>query len=156
MDASKLGALGAALARDISQIEDLPEYVVPPPGVYKLKIENVQQKDINDKTCMVVEYIVLGNISLGDPADAEELAAIKPGSKFGETFWFDKADKIELTLSVLKAKYGGLGQSLGTTNLLEIVTKMEGMQVQAQVKNRVDKDDKTKFYASTKNMIPVV
>lgn len=154
MDASKFGALGAALARDVSQIADLPEFVAPPPGVYKLKIEAVDQKDINDKTCIAVTYLILGNIELANKEDAEELAAIKDGSKMGETFWFDKADKLETTLSVLKAKYGALGSALGTTNLLEIMTKMEGMTVQAQVKQRTDKDDKSKLYASTKNIIP--
>jgi hypothetical protein len=154
MDQSKFGALGAALQRDMSEIADLPEFVAPPAGIYKLQIEAVEQKEINEKTCITVTYLILGNIALSDPADAEELAAIKDGSKMGETFWFDKADKLETTLSVLKAKYGGLGQALGTTNLLEIMTKMEGMTIQAQVKQRVDKEDKSKFYANTKNIVP--
>src|SRR5690349_18407745 len=136
-----LGALASVLARDINDIADLPSYVAPPPGVYKLQVDSVQQKEIKDKTTIVVEYIVMECVALGDP-NAEDhkarLASIKPGQdKMSEAFYFDKADKIETTLSVLKAKFGGLSQLFGTTNLLEIMQGMHTQKplIQAQVTN---------------------
>lgn len=160
MDMNKLGALAGVLTRDLGEIEDLPTYVAPPPGQYKLIIEACEPKEINDKTTVVTEYVIVECIALADPQDESDnnkLKEIKFGKdKMSEAFFFDKADKVETTLSVLKAKYGGLGQALGTTNLLEIMQKMVGMQVSAQVTNRVDKDDKSKIYAGTKNMVPAV
>lgn len=155
------GALAEVLARDINDIEDLPSYVAPPPGVYKLQIDKVEQKTIKEKTVITVEYLIVGNVSLADPTAEDHIArlgAIKGGDKMSEAFYFDKADKIETTLSVLKAKFGGLAQMLGTTNLLQIMQKMQEVKplVQAQITNRVDDNDKTKFYASTKNMVPAV
>lgn len=153
-----LGALASVLSRDLSQIEDLPTYVTPPPGVYKLMIEDVQQKEINKKTTIVVEYKIVECVALtaNDDDFKARLAAIKPTDKMSEAFWFDNAEKIETTVSVLKAKYGGLGVALQTTNLFEIVSRMKGMLVSCQVDNRIDKDDKTKFYPNTKNMVPAV
>lgn len=153
-----LGALASVLSRDLSQIEDLPTYVTPPPGVYKLIIEDVVQKEIVKKTTIVVEYKIIECVGLSSNDDdfKARLAAIKPTDKMSEAYWFDQADKIETTVSVLKAKYGGLGTALGTTNLFEIMSKMKGMLVQCQVDNRIDKDDKTKFYPNTKNMVPSV
>lgn len=157
MDQSNpLGALASVLARDISQIEDLPEFVAPPPGIYKLLIESFESKEINEKTYCVCTYVIVENVSLNDQGDQEELAKIKPGSKMSELFSFEKAEKVETVLSVLKAKYGALGAALGTTNLLDIVTKMQGMLVQAQLSQRVDKNDKSKLYAGTKNIVPAV
>lgn len=160
MDTSKLGALASVLARDLNTVADLPVYQAPPPGVYKLIIDSCEPKEINDKTTIVVEYLIMQCVELADPQDeidAAKLATIKLGQdKMSEAFFFDKADKIETTLSVLKGKFGGLGQALGTTNLLEIMSKMKGMLVQCQVTNRPDKDDKSKIYAGTKNMVPAV
>lgn len=160
MDASKLGALASVLARDLDSVEDLPNYVSPPPGIYKLAIKGIDHKEINEKTTIVAEYIVVDCVQLADPQDETDqvrLKEIKLGKDImSEVFYFDKADKIETTLSVLKAKYGGLAPALGTTNLLEIITKMVGMQVQAQVTNRLDKEDKNKIYAATKHMVAAV
>lgn len=155
------GALASVLARDLSQIADLPQYVAPPPGVWKLQIADVEQKEIKDKTTITVTYTVLGCVALSDPTAEDHLArvaAIKDGSLMSEAFYFDKADKIETTLSVLKDKFGGLSTLFGTTNLLEILNGMKEQKpiVQCQVTNRIDKEDKTRFYASTKNMAPAV
>jgi hypothetical protein len=160
MDATNpLGALASVLARDLNDIEDLPNYVAPPPGTYKLVIQEVGQKEIKDKATIAVTYLIGECVALADPSAEDHkgrLAAIKPGDLMSEAFYFDKADKIETTLSVLKAKFGGLGEALGTTNLLEIMQKMKGMQVQCQITNRVDDNDKNKWYPSTKNMVPAV
>lgn len=151
---AQFGALASVLARNLEDIEDLPEYVAPPPGVYKLLIDKVEQKEINDKTTLVVEYTILDCVQLNDQEDAEH--QVKMGSKMSEAFYFDKPENIEKTIQVLKAKFGGLGEALGTNNLLEIMEKIPGITVQAQITNRVDKNDKSKVYASTRTMVAAV
>lgn len=153
----KFGALASVLAKNLNDIPDLPDYVAPPAGVYKLAIEDAGQKIINEKQAFVVNYVVMENVSLSNPQeDATELAAIKPGSKMSEAFYFNDAERIETVLGVLKKKYGPLGANLGTTNLMEILDKMAGMTIQAQIGRRQDEKDKTKFHPYTKNIIAAV
>lgn len=151
---SKFGLLAQVVARPLDAIADLPVFTCPPPGTYKLLIEKCEEKEISKKAALVVEYAIVETVELTDKSDAEGMA--KPGDKFSEAFWFNDAEKIEQTLSVLKAKFGGLATLYGTNNLLEILEKMPGTQVQAIITNRADKDDKTKFYPQTRDMVPAV
>lgn len=152
---AKFGVLAAVLMQNLDDIPDLPVYKAPPPGVYKLVIKAVQEKAINEKTALEIQYTVADIIQLTD-ANTPEDEKVAPGGEFSEAFWFNDAEKITKTLSVLKAKFGGLAEAVGTTNLLEILEKMEGMQVQCIITNRVDKNDKTKIYASTRDVIAAV
>jgi len=148
---SGFGALAQVLERSLDEIADLPVYAAPPPGVYKLIIGTPEQKDINGKTAIQVEYTVAETIQLNDEGDLERAA--KAGDKFSEAFWFNDAEKIEQTLSVLKAKFGGLGVPFGTNNLREIMEKMGGSLVQCVITNRADKNDKSKVYASVRDVV---
>ncbi|SRR6266404_2846934 len=149
---SKFGALGVVLAKNLNEIEDLPDYVAPPPGVYKLLILDCGQKTLNEKTAIVVNYVVLENKSLNDAeGDKEEASKLKYGKdRISEAFYFNDADRIETVLGVLKKKYGPLGPTLGTTNLLEILDNMPNMTVEAVLGRRADDNDSTKFYPYTK------
>lgn len=154
---TKFGALGTVLAKDLSQIEDLPNYIAPPPGVYKMLIQECKQDIINEKTVIKVDYLFLEVTALNDAkADEEELTGMKVQwgkDKMSENFYFDKPEKLETTLGVLKKKYGGLGTALNTTNLMEILEKMPNMTVSAQIGRRADENDKTKFYPYTRTIV---
>lgn len=156
-EASKFGALGSVLAKDLSQIEDLPDYIAPPAGVYKLMILACVQKIISEKTVIAVDYVFLEVKSLNDSQDADdkaEIAKIKWGKdRMSELFYFNDAERIDTTLSVLKKKYAALGTVLGTTNLLDILDKMPNMTIEAQVGRRVDDNDKTRFYPYTRTIV---
>lgn len=161
IDRAKLGALATVVARDLDDIPDLPDYKAPHPGVYKLKVAKVEQREINKKTALVIEYSVVDVIQLNEAEDANDPNVV-PGNMFSEAFWFDDVDRIETTLGAMKKKYSGLSEALGTKNLLDILDKMEGMLVKCIVMNRVDKDGKTdehgkvRIYASTMEMVPAV
>lgn len=152
---SKFGVLSQVIARNMEDIADLPEFVVPQPGAYKLLIGPVEQKELGNKPAITVGYTIVDIIALNQPLEEGEVP-VKAGDKFGEAFFFNDPEKLEQTLSVLKAKYGKLGEALGTTNLLEIMEKMDGMLAQGIVTNRMDKNDKTKIYPGTKDLIPSV
>jgi len=152
---SKFGALAQLVGRNLDDIPDLPVFKTPPPGVYTFVIESCKQKDINEKAAIVTEYVIVDTIELNEPDEYEEEERVKAGDKFSEAFWFDDPERVEQTTSVLKAKYGGFGAHLGTTNLLEILEKMEGLQVKGIIQNRVDRKDKTKIYPQTRDMVVV-
>lgn len=160
IDMAKLGALASVVSRDLDDIPDLPDYKAPHPGVYKLAISKVEQREIKKKTALVVEYTVLDIITVNEQPDPNDPNVI-PGNMFSEAFWFNDPDRLETTLGAMKKKYSGLAEACGTKNLLEIIQKMEGMQVKAIVTNRTDdeaKDEhgKPRVYASTKDMVPAV
>ncbi|HEX9502991.1 MAG TPA: hypothetical protein VF974_01550 [Patescibacteria group bacterium] len=161
LDMAKMGALVSVIARDLDDIPDLPDYKVPKPGVYKLLVQKVEQREINKKTALVVEYSVVDIIQVNETTDENDPNVI-PGNMFSEAFWFNDQERIENTLSVLKKKYSGLAEACGTKNLLDILNKMEGMQVRAIVTNRLDPDGKqdehgkVRIYASTREMVPAV
>lgn len=159
MEQSKFGGLGTVLAKNLSDIEDLPNYIAPPPGVYKMLIQDCGQKIINEKTTLVVNYVFLECKSLNDAEeDKAELEAIKVQwgkDKMSEAFYFDQPDKIETTLGVLKKKYGGLGTALNTTNLMEILDKMPNMTIEATVGRRKDDNDSSRFYPYTRLIVAV-
>lgn len=154
-----LGALASVLQRDLNSIEDLPSYVQPPPGVYKLLIKDCASKlDAKERQVINVNYMLLENVSLADAqGDAEELKGIKMGKDLiGETFYFNDPEKLEQTLSYMKKQFGGLGGALGETNLLKILEKMPNLTATATIGRRVDENDKTKYYASVRNLVPAV
>ncbi len=150
--------LASVLARNLTDIEDLPNYIAPPAGQYKLMIEKCAQKKINDKPVVAVDYLILEMVALNDvEGDKEEASKIMYGKdKMSEVFYFDDPDRTETTLGVLKKKYGPLGVALGTTNLLEILDKMSNMTILATLSRRVDDKDKTRFYPNTRVIIPAV
>ena len=149
----KFGVLATLLAANLDDIPDLPVYKAPPPGIYLIVIKSVAEKLINEKTAMEIQYTVADIVELTEPNTPEE-EKVLPGGEFSEAFWFNKPESVEKTLSVLKAKFGGLAEILGTTNLLEILEKMEGMQVKCVITNRADKNDKTKIYAAVRDVVP--
>ena len=151
--AGKFGALATIVGKSLDDIPDLPVFKTPPPGVYIWIIESCKEKKINEKTAIVAEYVIVDTVELNNPEEYEDAEKMQPGEKFSEAFWFDDPEKIDTTLGVLKLKFGGLGPHFGTTNLLEILDKMEGLQVKGIVGNRVDRKDATKVYPSTKDIV---
>jgi hypothetical protein len=151
------GALSSVLAKNLNEIEDLPNYIAPAPGVYKLMINSCAQKVINDKTVIAVDYTFLEVKSLNDNADEADKAEIEKiqwgKDKMSEVFYFNDPDRIETTLGVLKKKFGPFGPQLGTTNLLEILEKLPNLTVEAQIGRRKDDNDSTKFYPYTRTMM---
>lgn len=152
----KFTGLASVLAKDISTIEDLPNYIAPPPGTYKLLLNTCGEKTINEKTAIVVDYTFIECKSLNDTeGDKAELEGIKWGKdKMSEAFYFNDADRIDTTLGSLKKKFGGLSNLLGTTNLLEILDKVPGMTFDAQIGRRKDDKDASKFHPYIRLLVP--
>lgn len=148
-----LGALDSVIARDLSEIPDLPDYKTPPAGSYAILIESIEPKEINEKTSLVITYVVDGVLELVDIETPVEEQVI-PGNKFSEAFFFDKPENIDTTLGALKKKFAPLAEALGTTNMKELLEKSVGLKVLCTIHNRIDKKSKPpKLYAQVRDMV---
>lgn len=152
-----LGALAPLLARDLSTIEDPPEWKTPPDGVYKWVIEKIElnERKVKDKDVPVIGLTyVLTDIIEQTEKDVPEHEQVKAGDKFGESFFFGDPDKMEDTISWMKARFQGLAAVVGSTDLLTIVQSSEGLQVKGIIGHRMDKTDKTKRYITIRDVVP--
>lgn len=148
-----LGALESVIARDISEIADLPDFKPPPAGVYALLIEDISTKEIAEKTALQVTYVVdtiIEQVSTEiDPKDQ-----VIPGNKFSEAFFFDKVENLDMTLGSLKKKFAPLAEHLGTTNLKGILEGAVGLKIMCNIKNRVNKKTSPpSIYASVNDVV---
>jgi hypothetical protein len=140
--------LNSLISKDINEIVDLPDFVTPPRGRYKLRMKEIGESKANDKMSLRMVWEVLDTIELND----KEEAVTKPGSLFSESFYFTEKTDIDLTLGILKKKVGHLGANYGTTDLLQILMQMKNGEFTANVTNRKDKDDATIIYPGTREI----
>jgi len=145
---SDLSLLQSILAKPLDEVADLPEFITPPPGSYRLMITEVTSKEIGDKPAISVTYTVLATLELADKEDVP----VPAGSLCGEAFFFGDPEKIDKTLSVIKLRYGALAEALAVTDVLSLLEKLEGIEITATIGNRADAHDKTKLYASYRNV----
>lgn len=154
-----LGALSALIAKDISEIPDPPSFKVPPCGTYTWLIEKIESKSLGQgdkaKPAIVCTYVI-NDIIEQTETDISESEQVKPGDKFGESFFFGDPEKADETISWMKARFAGLSEATGSTDLLEIVTKAEGMLVKGIIGHRVDKTDKSKIYPTIRDVVPAM
>ena len=131
------------------QIDDIPlpaDFVTPPPGYYRLGIQKVEQKQIgaNDLDGISLNFIVLETMELSKkddtPVNDESLFSVFWAVGFG----------IASLAKECKAIYGD--EKISVRELLE---RLDGMEVFAVIKNRKDKNDPERKYASVHQLTPV-
>jgi hypothetical protein len=147
-----MGILDNLLEDDLSTINDLPTYEVPPKGFYKLRVKAVEDKMITLKDgaqapVIQIDYIALEALELSDPT---EEAKFKPNMEFGESYFFHNDP--EKTKSALKTTFAEVSVRFGCKTLKEMLEKLEGLEVFATVNQRKDKNDAEKVYAQIRNV----
>lgn len=148
-----LGILGDVLDRPLSEIAELPTYETPPLGRYKLFVEGkpaiAKIKD-NDTPVLRLTYTIM---EVKELKDQEEDGAFFEGKEMGSQkfstqymFGGDPTGQ-EMTLSSLKTTFGVLAAPLGVTSLKELMKKIcQGVIIEATMKHRYDKKDRSIFY----------
>src|SRR6478752_4843323 len=131
------------LDKNLSDIEDLPSFSVPPKGTYVL-LANATTKKVGEHPAMVVDLEVVSTIEMQDKA----ATPAKEGDKFGILFMLDN----EFGLGNMKKFLEPLAAHFGTDNVRTLVTeKIQNLIIGATVDHQIDKEDKTKIYARLKN-----
>lgn len=127
------------LSKSIDDIEDLPGFEVPVPGMYSLKF-STSVKVVNDKDCVEASFEVIECLEQNDP----ETEPTKAGTKFSMLFQLGN----EIAEGKLKEIVVPVAAHFGEKDMAKLVTETcKDLIITAKVKRRADKNDKDKFYA---------
>lgn len=130
----------------IEDLADLPAFETPPPGTYILRA-TCSVKKINNKDAVEAAFEVVETVELADPNDKAPAA----GTKFSMAFFIDN----EFAIGNLKKFLQPFQAHFGVGNIGALVQEIKEVTISALVKNRKDKNDPEKVYASV-NDITVV
>ena len=147
-----MGILDSLLEQDLDKIADLPTYEVPPKGLYRLLVKQVEEKMVTIKDgaqapVIQIDYIALEALELADPTESEKF---KPNMEFGESYFFHNDP--EKTKSALKTTFGEVSVAFGCKTLKDTMEKLVGLEIFATVNQRKDKNDPEKVYAQIRNV----
>jgi hypothetical protein len=145
----------SVLDRDVSDIDDLPGFEVPPPGEYVLFVAT-EFKKVKELQCLEVAYKVESCIKKDKDSDPDAVV----GTQFSSLFFLEsdkptreeQQESIKRAVSSLKMLVAGVAESTGESNLLTLVQNLNDTVVVATVKRRADKEDPEKFYPVVKNL----
>jgi hypothetical protein len=133
------------LDKSIDDIEDLPGFEVPVPGIYTLKFSTAI-KVVNDKDCVEAAFEVISCEEQNDPAEQ----ATKPGTKFSVLFQLEN----EIALGKLKELLAPISAHFEVRNLATLITETcKDLIIGAKVKRRKDKNDPDRFYADVSSVV---
>ena len=129
------------LGISIDDIDDLPGFLVPQPGMYMLKV-TASVKEVNNKNSIECKFTTIECLEQNDP-EADPTPA---GTQFSTLHQIGN----EIGMGKFKEIAAPIAKHVGESNLLNLIREHlsgEGQIIQALVKRRADKDDKEKFYA---------
>lgn len=100
--------LNDLMNKGMQEIDDLPDFITPPNGSYKVRV-GCEQKVQNDKPAVQFRYELLEVVELANPAEA------KPAEKsiFTETFYLNNEVGPKALKRHIKEVWDKLGGSLG-------------------------------------------
>ena len=129
-------------------LEDIPEaadFVTPPVGFYRLGITKCEQKEMGENEGISVSFTVLETLE----TNKKDVTRVPDGSLFSVGY------SGAFGLSNLKKQYKEVSEAGNYVTFRELIENLEGMEVFAIVKNRKDKNDPEKVYASVESVKPV-
>jgi hypothetical protein len=132
----------------IDDIDDLPGFECPVPGIYSLKFSTstkvVAMKGV-DKDCVEANFEVIECLEQNDPA----ADPTKAGTKFSVLFQLGQ----EVAMGKMKELLMPVAKHFGEGNLGKLVTDTcKDLIITAKVARRADKEDKEKFYPVISNV----
>lgn len=134
--------IDSLLDADLGSIEDLPDFVLPPAGFYKLVVKKVdKKKKVKDKSCVSFTFAVEEAIQLNNPAEEP----VKQGSLFSQQFFPDTSVERQHMWRWLKKAIKGYLETSAAPNLSAGLDSMQGQMITAVITHRPN-EDKTQYY----------
>lgn len=127
---------------DLANVEDAAEFITPPVGHYRFKVEECKIGEVNEKQVIQMQFSVMETIELAD-------TSAKPapeGSIFSQTYFPG------FGVQQFKTTFRGVAESLNTPTFRELIEALTACELVGNITNRKDKEDKTKVYAGIKDV----
>jgi hypothetical protein len=136
-----IGSMDELLALSLDDLDDLPSFDCPPPGVYIVKV-STEQKDVKDSQAIEAGYTIVEPVELKDTNSTPPVA----GSKFSTLFMLNPYG-----IGKLKEFCAPFGKHFGTGSVRELVMDhIKEVTCVVIVGNRKDKNDPEKIYPTVK------
>jgi hypothetical protein len=143
-EAQTFANVDALFSQDLDDLADLPSFETPAPGSYILNV-TCEAKTINNKAAIEAAFEVVEVVELKDPADK----IVPAGTKFSTAFFLYN----EFGVGNLKKFLSPFAAHFGNTNIGNLIRDdMKNVTIACIVKNRKDKTDPEKVYASVDNI----
>lgn len=143
-DAKTFAKIDDLFSASIDDLADLPAFEAPPPGSYVLSV-SMEVKEVNKKSAVEASLTVIETVELSDPASD---TAVVDGTKFSQLFMIDN----EFGVGNLKKFLQPFQAHFGAPNIGVLVSEIKDVTISALIKNRKDKNDPEKVYASVSNI----
>jgi len=135
----------ALLQASWDEIEDLPDYINPPTGGYKVKctkaeVRQPRPKDENPDLGIGIHFQILQTIELGKGVDEAETP--KPDSLFNITYRGAKG------VQRFKKDFQSVGLSLGASGPLELIEKLENSELVVTVQSSPNSENPDRPYTN--------
>lgn len=151
LEAASLEDIDSLLDADLGEIEDLPDFVTPPNGFYKLTVEVDKKKVMKDKKAVQFKFHVVETIQLNNPAEVP----VKEGSLFTQAFFPDTSQEKANVWRWLKKAVKPYLESCGAANLSSALDAMNGQMITAVVTLRPnDPKNPTIWYPQVEKITP--
>lgn len=136
--------LNALLETSLDDLADLPEFLVYPPGAYRVSVE-LASKMVGEHPSIEAKFKVLEVRELSDAT------AVPPelGAESSMLFQMDN----EFGQGKFKEFQKPLRDATGAANLAQLIELTKGMEFTIVTGIRQDKKDKEKFYLDVKKVI---
>jgi hypothetical protein len=139
-------SIESLLDANLDDLADLPAFEAPPPGAYILSV-NMDVKKVNDKDAVEAAITVVETVELEDKSGETKEVAV--GTKTSQLFMIDN----EFGVGKLKTFLKPFAAHFGTNKIGELVRDhVKDVTISATIKNRKDKTDPDKVYASFHNI----
>lgn len=136
-----INSIDQLLSASLDDLDDLPSFSVPPNGSYIVDV-TTEQKTINDKPAIEASFVVVETVELADVSDVPA----KAGDKFSTLFTLN-----EIGIGKLKEFCVPFAEHFGEKSIGKLVSEnIKGVRAAVTVKQRKDKTDPEKVYASVK------
>lgn len=144
-----LDVIDSLLDSDLAGIEDLPDYVTPPEGFYKLKVKVDLAKEFKGKRAIGLTFNVIETIALNNAAEEP----VKEGSLFSQMYFPDTSVEKQHMWRWLKKAIKYYSTAVGATSLKQALVAMDEQIVTAKVTLRPN-EEKTQWYPQVDNINP--
>lgn len=143
--------MDSLLNQSLDDIPDLPDFVNPREGAYRLHVDTVDlAKEIGDTKAIQINYTVKELIEEKGTTTGD---VVKPGDKFSELYFMSTAKGAAWTAGALKKLLQPVAERSGCVDLRATLVAFAGCDVAAMIKHQKDREDKSKVYAKVSKII---